>query len=310
MRRTTVKAHTPAHNRSCVAAALALLAACLAVALSTAPAQALSFAIGSSSLDRIASGNSKARILEGFATGSNNAYAAKVNNGDEDKGSEAYSTKAILYKTPLSGDSASIRLTNPKSNKDYYRDLGHANDMTITAYDGHTDLLVVTMNETKFAVVRFRVTGDVAYKTGNYKLQHNGKTVYASGIAKVSRTGNTTTYLFKAGRNLYTGDIDLDQNTGTISLSKVCSLKGKPSDWRWQGIEYANGTLYVCITHKGSAKVLAYNNILGRSGKVSPSKTVYKGKGAELEGIGYSIGTNSFYLAFNGSGSKDTVRTL
>jgi hypothetical protein len=108
---------------------------------------------------------SKCATMQGMAVGSTWIYTAKIKGSDE--------SRQVLQKT----NRKTKETTNIKNSNgsDYFTYLGHANDMDVVTINDKSNLYIVTMKSDSYALVRMRIDGSKATKTGNFALTYNGK---------------------------------------------------------------------------------------------------------------------------------------
>lgn len=215
---------------------------------------------------------SKCTRMQGMAVGSTYLYTVKINGNDD---------KAFLAKTNKNTGETVILVDSATGSK-YLNYLGHANDMEVASVNGKSNLYVVTMLSGSNSFVRLKVSGSTVKKMGSFTLKLNGEEVSASGVALMSKTDTTLTFLFKRGTTFYTGTIARTAKSGTIELTKVFTIdianvviNGKSKDltsYIHQGFEYHKGKIYVPLTGPDGAKqisIIAVYNVKNATGKVT-----------------------------------------
>lgn len=210
---------------------------------------------------------SKCATMQGMAVGSTWIYTAKIKQSDE--------SRQVLQKTNRK-TKATTNIKN-SNGSDYFTYLGHANDMDVVTISNNPNLYIVTMKTGSYALVRMRIDGTKATKTGNFALSYNGRSVSMSGVTVLSKSSTSTTFIFKDGTTFYKGTVSDTAKSGTINLTKYCDINLRScvmngnaynfSTWTHQSVEYYNGKFYVPF----------YDNVnMNRSAIVvfdNPSKT-------------------------------------
>lgn len=153
-------------------------------------------------------------IMQGMAVASNCMYTVKVNSDD---------TKARIFKTTKSTGKTTV-LKNATEGTAYFTYLGHANDLCVKNYNNGTNLFVATTRSDDYGLVRLIVKGKKVTKNGNYKLTLDGKDMYIGGVSILEKTTKKTTFLFKKGKNFYTGTLNNSSTSGTIELTKAFKI--------------------------------------------------------------------------------------
>ena len=198
-----------------------------------------------------------------MAVGSGWLYTVKINGND---------TKAVISKTNKStGATTNLKTSSGASTFNY---LGHANDMDVASVNGKSNLYIATMKVGAGGLVRMEVDGSKITKKASYKIRYNGADTSVSAISVESKTDSKINFLFKKGKTVYRGSIGLNATSGTINLTKVCTLdvksvkiNGKTTDlssFTHQGMGYHKGKLYVPLwagSSKQNQSVIAVYNI-------------------------------------------------
>ena len=202
-------------------------------------------------------------VTQGLAVGSGWLYTVKINGND---------TKAVISKTNKStGATTNLKTSSGASTFNY---LGHANDMDVASVNGKSNLYIATMKVGAGGLVRMEVNGSKITKKASYKIRYNGADTSVSAISVESKTDSKINFLFKKGKTVYRGSIGLNATSGTINLTKVCTLdvksvniNGKTTDlssFTHQGMGYHKGKLYVPLwagSSKQNQSVIAVYNI-------------------------------------------------
>jgi hypothetical protein len=251
---------------------------------------------------------SKCATMQGMAVGSTWIYTAKIKGSDE--------SRQVLQKT----NRKTKETTNIKNSNgsDYFTYLGHANDMDVVTINDKSNLYIVTMKSDSYALVRMRIDGSKATKTGNFALTYNGKKVLMSGITVLSKSATSTTFIFKDGAVFYKGTVSDTAKSGTIKLTKYCDvnfkkcvMKGKTynfSTWTNQSVEYYKGKFYVPLydnVNKNRSVIVVYKaptktgTTITSDSSLSFMITSKKYKKFEIEDAGICSGDGKMYINTN-----------
>jgi hypothetical protein len=210
--------------------------------------------------------------MQGMAVGSKWLYTVKIKSDE---------SKAVLSKTNRNTGEVVNLKTNTGSA--YFTYLGHANDMDVTTIDGKSNLFVSTMKTGSDALVRMVVNDTKVTKKGSFNVLLNGANICISNVCIESTTSTKVNFLFKIGTGIYKGSIGINATSGTINLTKVCSvdynnvkINGKSVDvssYIHQGMGYKNGKIYIPLwdnVNNRNRSVVAVYNVTSKS-----SGTVY-----------------------------------
>lgn len=181
--------------------------------------------------------------------------------------------RAVIYKC----NKKTGKTVNLKYGSSYYIDnlLGHANDMVLHV---ENDIKYLYIGTGDGRLVKMRINDSSnslsLIKVYNIKKKSNSSMLEFSGVSVYSTSGDTLNMLFKKGDQLFVGQIDMYDLSGSadIKVSHVCTLqmdnvningttynfnKKDPNEDRYydyQGIHYYKGNLYSAISSKKKAK--------------------------------------------------------
>lgn len=205
-----------------------------------------------------------------MAVGSTYLYTVKI-KGDN--------SGAVLQKTNKN-TGATTNLTN--STGSIYTYLNHANDMDVTTIDGYSQLFVATMATGSNSLVRIKVNGSKATKSGGYNLIYNGQQKSVSGVAVEWTDANNVYLLLKSGATVYRATVPKAATGGNINITKAFTLNTGSvkvngsyvnlSSYTHQGMGYHDGKIYVPLWGGGAGKsnqaVIAVYDTYNASGSV------------------------------------------
>lgn len=209
--------------------------------------------------------------MQGMAVGSTYLYTVKIK--DDNSG-------AVLQKTNKN-TGATTNLTN--STGSIYTYLNHANDMDVTTIDGYSQLFVATMATGGNSLVRIKVNGSKATKSGGYTLMYNGAQKSVSGVAVEWTDANNVYLLLKSGATVYRATVPKAATSGQINITKAFTLNTSSvkvngatqnlSSYTHQGMGYHDGKIFVTLWGGGAGKsnqaVIAVYNTANASGSVT-----------------------------------------
>ncbi len=260
---------------------------------------------------------SKCATMQGMAVGSTWIYTAKIKGSDE--------SRQVLQKT----NRKTNKTTNLKNSngKDYFTYLGHANDMDVVTINDKSNLYIATMKTGSYALVRMKISGSTATKTGNFTLSYGGKSVSMSGVTVLSKGSKNTTLLFKSGTTFYKGTVSDTAKSGTIKLTKYCTINIKScvmngktynfSTWTHQGFEYYDGKIYVPLynSNQTNTSVIVVYNKPSKTGDTLKSNAnlsfMIKSKDYakfEIEDCGICPGDGKMYINTNRKKANSSTR--
>ncbi len=259
-------------------------------------------------------------ITQGIAVGSKWLYTVKINSND---------TKAVISKTNKStGATTNLKTSSGATTFNY---LGHANDMDVATVNGKSNLYIATMKVGAGGLVRMEVDGSTITKKGSYKIRYNGADASVSAVSVESKTSSKINFLFKKGKTVYRGSIGLNATSGTINLTKVCTLNVKSvkingtttdlSKFTPQGMGYHKGKLYVPLWAGGAGKnnqsvIAVYNINSNTTGTVTsdPNLSFRITSGSynffEIESCDISTGDGRLYFCTNRNLSRDGLHAF
>ena len=209
-------------------------------------------------------------IMQGMAVGSTYMYTVQINDAE---------TKAVLCKTHKS-TGAITTLKDSSTGKSYFTYLGHANGMDVCSLDGYSNLFVATMLTGSNSLVRLKVDGSKATKAGGYTLKYNGKDIYVTGVAVLSKTSTHVNLLLKKSTTFYTASVKISAKSGTVNLTKAFTLNtanvtinGQVNDlssWTGQDFGYHDNKIFVPLWNKAqpNQSVIVVYDITNASGKI------------------------------------------
>ena len=191
--------------------------------------------------------------MQGVTVGSSYVYCAKIGSND------ARATVTRIDKNT----GAKTLMTNSATGYSYFTNLGHANALDIVTVNGKENLFVTGGS----TLVRLTINGTKLTTAGTYTATYNGAVASMTAVQIMSASDKQVTVLVKTGRTLYTGTLDPTASSGTIALTKLCTLdvtnvqlngqKADFSSFTQQGFDYHDGKLFLPLT--GNAYVETIN---------------------------------------------------
>ena len=168
--------------------------------------------------------------MQGMAVCGNYIYACKI-NGNTDK-------EAVLARVNNNPSSSSYQsvtfITNSATGTKFFSDFGHGNDIEVKNINGVTTLFVPTSTSGSGSLVRYEISGTTATKVGNYTMTNSGSNISGGAIRIMHFDEDSITFLFKSGKVCYTGTLPISQTSGTLEMTKLCTLNYDTA--------YVNGT--------------------------------------------------------------------
>ncbi|MGN0470995.1 MAG: RICIN domain-containing protein, partial [Acutalibacteraceae bacterium] len=168
---------------------------------------------------------------------------------------------AVLQKTNKNTGKTTNLTNSTGSNYSY---LNHANDMDVTTIDGYSQLFVATMATGSNSLVRIKVDGSKATKSGGYTLMYNGAQKSVSGVSIERTDANNVYFLFKSGATVYRGSVAKSATSGVINITKAFNINTSSvkingsylnlSSYTHQGMGYHDGKIYVPLWGGGAEK--------------------------------------------------------
>lgn len=154
--------------------------------------------------------------------------------------------------------------------------------MDVTTIDGYSQLFVATMATGSNSLVRIKVNGSKATKSGGYNLIYNGQQKSVSGVAVEWTDANNVYLLLKSGATVYRATVPKAATGGNINITKAFTLNTGSvkvngsyvncSSYTHQGIGYHDGKIYVPLWGGGAGKsnqaVIAVYDTYNASGSV------------------------------------------
>ena len=191
--------------------------------------------------------------MQGMTVNNTYVYCAKIGSND------ARATVTRIDKNT----GAKTLMTNAATGYSYFTNLGHANALDIVTVNGKENLFVTGGS----TLVRLTINGTKLTTAGTYTATYNGAVASMTAVQIMSASDTQVTVLVKTGRTLYTGTLNPAASSGTIALTKLCTLdvtnvqmNGKNTDYSaftQQGFDYHDGKLFLPLT--GNAKVETIN---------------------------------------------------
>ncbi len=214
--------------------------------------------------------------MQGLAVGSSYLYTVKINGSN---------TSAVMYMTHKDTE-VTTQLINGSTGGYYFYNLGHANDMDVWGIDNASHIFVTSADDADDDIVRFKRSGSTLTQVGTYNLTYNGNEIGASGLSIKGVSNGIITFYVKWSQVIYMGTMSTDATSGTIAVTKVCSLnKSKAyingtqtdmSSYVNQGMDYYDGKLYVPYSGDDSnlnrSVILCYDIENASGGTVYPDK--------------------------------------
>ena len=245
--------------------------------------------------------------MQGMTVDNTYVYCAKTGSND---------TRATVTRIDKSSGAKTL-MTNSATGYSYFTNLGHANALDIVTVNGKENLFVTGGSN----LVRLTISGTKLTTAGTYTATYNGAAASMTAVQIMSASNTLVTVLVKSGRTLYTGTLNPAASSGTIALTKLCTLNvsnvrmnGQMIDlsgFTQQGFDYHDGKVFLPLT--GNAKVETINqsavvvyDLEGATGDLSndPSLsffitcTTYVGL-LEMEDCAICPNTGKLYFASN-----------
>lgn len=262
---------------------------------------------------------SSCTAMQGLAVGSTWLYTVKTKTDN---------SSAVIQKTNKN-TGATTNLTD-SSGSATYSFLGHANDMDVATIDGYSQLYIATMTTGSNSLVRMKINGSKATKTGSYTVMLNGAQKSVSAVCIESTTDTDVNFLFKVGTQVYRGSVAKSATSGTINIApafkintssvKVNGTTINLSSYTHQGMGYHKGKIYVPLWGGGADKqnqsIIAVYDTLNASGTVTSDPylsfriTSSAYTGFEIEGCDVSSDGKLYFNAnrwTSSSGNYDGV---
>ena len=191
--------------------------------------------------------------MQGMTVNNTYVYCAKIGSND------ARATVTRIDKNT----GAKTLMTDSATGYSYFTNLGHANALDIVTVNGKENLFVTGGS----TLVRLTISGTKLTTAGTYTATYNGATASMTAVQIMSASNTQVTVLVKSGRTLYTGTLDPAASSGTIALTKLCTLdvtnvqmNGELTDlsaFTQQGFDYHDGKIFLPLT--GNAYVETIN---------------------------------------------------
>ncbi len=226
-------------------------------------ASALSF--GDSGFTKIGSIPNDYVATQGMATDGNYIYTFKMPSGNNNL-ARFYQTSISTGKTVLMKVTYDTSLTN-------FLALGHGNDMCAVVHNGVTYLYLATMYSrshstfSTHSIWKFKVAGNTIEKVAYYDvIEYGTDDMDFTGLTVYKQTDTHVTLMSADGKYLYTIELGLDQPSGTVDCTWLCTINyttpptptGAPTynyknssgstNYGVQGMTYDNGKLYYVMT--------------------------------------------------------------
>ena len=191
--------------------------------------------------------------MQGMTVNNTYVYCAKTGSND---------ARAIVVRIDKNTGAKTL-MTNSATGYSYFTNLGHANALDIVTVNGKENLFV-TAGAT---LVRLTINGTKLTTAGTYTATYNGATASMTAVQVMAASDSQIKVLIKSGRTLYTGTLNPTASSGTIELTKLCTLditnvqmNGKQTNlsaFTQQGFDYHDGKLFLPLT--GNAYVETIN---------------------------------------------------
>ncbi|MGN1457569.1 MAG: hypothetical protein ACI4XP_06410 [Acutalibacteraceae bacterium] len=210
--------------------------------------------------------------MQGMAVGSTYLYTVKIKDNN---------SSAVLQKTNKNtGKTTNLTDSNGSATYSY---LNHANDMDVTTIDGYSQLFIATMKAGSTSLVRMKINGSKATKSGSYTIMLNGAQKSVSAVSIESTTDTHVNFLFKVGTQLYRGSVAKSATSGTINITPAFKINTSSvkvngstlnlSSYTHQGMGYYKGKLFVPLWGGGAGKsnqaIIAVYDIANASGTIT-----------------------------------------
>lgn len=115
-------------------------------------------------------------------------------------------------------------MINSATGTKFFSDFGHGNDIEVENINGTTTLFVPTSTAGSGSLVRYKISGTTATKVGNYTMTSGGSNLSGGAIRVTHFDDTSITFLFKSGKVCYTGTLPISQTSGTLEMTKLCTL--------------------------------------------------------------------------------------
>ena len=237
----------------------------LALILGLLPSMASALSISDSGFTKIGSIPNDYVATQGMCTDGTYIYTFKMPSGNNNL--------ARFYRTSISsGETVLMKATFDTSLTNFLA-LGHGNDMCAVVHNGVTYLYLATMynrNHSEFAthsIWKFKVTGSNLEKVAYYDvIEYGTDDMDFTGLTVYKQTDTHVTLLSADGKYIYTIELGLNQGSGTVDCTWLCTINymtaptptGAPtyrfkdsngnSYYGVQGMTYDNGKLYYVLT--------------------------------------------------------------
>ena len=196
--------------------------------------------------------------MQGMTVNNNYAYCVKIGSND---------AKAIVMRIDKS-TGAKVLMTNSATGYSYFTNLGHANALDIVTVNGKENLFVTGGSN----LVRLTISGTKLTTAGTYTATYNGAAASMTAVQIMSASDSLVKVLVKSGRTLYTGTLNPAAASGTIVLTKLCTLdianvrmNGTMIDYSafsQQGFDYHDGKIFLPLTGNASVETINYSVVL------------------------------------------------
>ena len=191
--------------------------------------------------------------MQGMTVDNTYVYCAKTGSND---------ARATITRIDKNSGAKTL-MTNSATGYSYFTNLSHANALDIVTVNGKENLFVTGGS----TLVRLTVSGTKLTTAGTYKATLNGAAASMTAVQIMSASNTEVKVLVKSGRTLYTGTLNPAASSGTIALTKLCTLditnvlmNGKMTDYSaftQQGFDYHDGKVFLPLT--GNAYVETIN---------------------------------------------------
>lgn len=190
----------------------------------------------------------------------NNTYVYCVKTGSND-------TRATVTRIDKNSGAKTL-MTNSATGYSYFTNLGHANALDIVTVNGKENLFVTGGT----TLVRLTINGTKLTTAGTYTATYNGATASMTAVQIMSASNTQVKVLVKSGRTLYTGTLNPAASSGTIALTKLCTLditnvqmNGKKADYSaftQQGFDYHDGKVFLPLTGNAAVETINQSAVL------------------------------------------------
>ena len=213
--------------------------------------------------------------MQGMTVNNTYVYCAKTGNND---------AKAIVVRIDKSTGAKTV-MTNSATGYGYFTNLGHANALDIVTVNGKENLFVTGGSN----LVRLTINGTKLTTAGTYTATLNGAAASMTAVQIMSANDSQVKVLVKSGRTLYTGTLNPTASSGTIALTKLCTLdianvrlKGSMVDYSaftQQGFDYHDGKVFLPLTGNAAVETINQSVVLvydleGASGTIRNDPTL------------------------------------